>query len=81
MVDGPQTTVDSSREGTTDGRTITYTLFKEILPSELEAIKAYVGEEAFAAPTMKRAIEIFDKLVQPGDYVDFLTLPAYGEID
>jgi malate synthase len=27
-----------------DGRVITYDLFKEILPSELEQVKAYVGE-------------------------------------
>jgi len=30
---------------------------------------------------MKRAIEIFDELVQQGDYKEFLTLPAYEEID
>jgi malate synthase len=64
-----------------DGRTVSYELFKEILPSELESIKAYVGEAAFTAPTMKRAVEIFDSLVQPGAYVDFLTLPAYGDIN
>jgi malate synthase len=64
-----------------DGRKVSYDLFKEILPSELESIKAYVGEAAYAAPTMKRAVEIFDKLVQQGEYLDFLTLPAYNEID
>ncbi len=64
-----------------DGRTVTYNLFKEILPSELENVKAYVGENAFNTATMKRAIEIFDELVQQGDYKEFLTLPAYEEID
>lgn len=64
-----------------DGRTITYELFKELLPSELETIKAYVGEAAFNKPTMKRAIDMFDALVQQGDYKEFLTLPAYNEID
>ncbi len=64
-----------------DGRVITYALFKEILPSELEAVKQYVGETAFNTATMKRAIEIFDELVQQGDYKEFLTLPAYEEID
>lgn len=64
-----------------DGRTVTYELFKEILPSELEAVKAYVGESAYNTSTMKRAIEIFDELVQQGDYKEFLTLPAYEEID
>jgi len=64
-----------------DGRTVTYELFKEILPSELENVKAYVGENAYNSATMKRAIEIFDELVQQGDYKEFLTLPAYEEID
>lgn len=64
-----------------DGRTVTYELFKEILPSELENIKAYVGESAYNTPTMKRAIDMFDELVQQGDYKEFLTLPAYNEID
>ncbi len=60
-----------------DGRAITYELFRQILPSELENVKAYVGEGAFNSSTMKKAIEIFDQLVQQGDYKDFLTLPAY----
>ncbi len=64
-----------------DGRTVTYELFKEILPSELKNVKAYVGENAYNSATMKRAIEIFDELVQQGDYKEFLTLPAYEEID
>lgn len=64
-----------------DGRTVTYELFKEILPSELENVKAYIGENAYNSATMKRAIEIFDELVQQGDYKEFLTLPAYEEID
>jgi malate synthase len=64
-----------------DGRTVSYELFKQILPSELDNIKTYVGEAAFNKPSMKKAIDMFDKLVQQGDYLDFLTLPAYSEID
>ncbi len=64
-----------------DGRTVTYDLFKQILPSELENIKAYVGEAAYNQPTMAKAIAMFDSLVQQGDYKEFLTLPAYQEID
>ena len=60
-----------------DGRMVTYDLFKQILPSELENVKAYVGEASFNSSTMKKAIEIFDTLVQQGDYKDFLTIPAY----
>ncbi len=64
-----------------DGRTITYELFRQLLPSELEAVKAYVGEAAYNTPSMKRAIAMFDELIQLGDYKEFLTLPAYQEID
>lgn len=64
-----------------DGRQISYELFKELLPSELENIKAYVGDKAFQTPSMKRAIEMFDALVQTTDYQEFLTLPAYQEIN
>ncbi len=64
-----------------DGRTITYELFKELLPSELDAVKAYVGEAAYNTATMKRAIDMFDSLIQQGDYKEFLTLPAYEEIN
>ena len=64
-----------------DGREVTYELFKSLLPSELEKVKNYVGEAAYNTDTMKRAIEMFDVLVQVGDYKEFLTLPAYEEID
>jgi malate synthase len=64
-----------------DGRTITYELFKQLLPSEMGKIKLYVGEEPFAKGRFTEAVEIFDKLISQGDYVDFLTLPAYSAID
>jgi len=63
-----------------DGRTITKELYNEILPSELENVKSYVGAEAFEIGRFKEAIAIFNKLVLSDDYVDFLTLPAYDLI-
>jgi len=63
-----------------DGRTVTYELFKQILPSELENVKAYIGETDYNSTTMKQAIELFDQLVQQGDYKEFLTLGAYNYI-
>lgn len=64
-----------------DGRVVSYELYKELLPSELDKIKAYVGESAFNAPTMNRAITLFDELIQVGEYKEFLTLDAYNEIN
>lgn len=63
-----------------DGRTISRELFLEILPSELEQIRAYVGDAAFAAPTMSKAIALFDELVKTDHYQEFLTLQAYTEL-
>ncbi len=60
-----------------DGRLISAELYNEILPSEIENIKSYVGTEAFENGRFNEAIEIFTKLVLSDDYVEFLTLPAY----
>lgn len=63
-----------------DGRTVTKELYNELLPSELENVKAYVGAEAFEKGRFNEAIEIFNRLVLSDDYVEFLTLPAYDLI-
>jgi malate synthase len=60
-----------------DGRTITKELYNEILPSELENVKSYVGNDAYSKGRFQEAIDIFNKLVLSDDYVEFLTLPAY----
>lgn len=64
-----------------DGRIVSTTLLDEILPSEMEKIKAYVGESAFAHGRFAQASKIFYELATQPDYVDFLTLPAYNNID
>jgi malate synthase len=64
-----------------DGRTITASLYNEILPSEIENIKAYVGEAAFANGKFEEAIKLFNDLVLQDEYLEFLTLPAYQKID
>jgi malate synthase len=64
-----------------DGRTITYELYREILPSEIENIKAYVGENAYQNGKFEQALELFDRLVRDEQFIDFLTLPAYDLID
>ncbi|MCH2045015.1 MAG: malate synthase A [Saprospiraceae bacterium] len=60
-----------------DGRTVSYSLYQELLPSELEKIKAYVGEANYENGQFAKAVEIFDMLIQKEDFVEFLTLPAY----
>lgn len=63
-----------------DGRLIDADLYKEILPSEIEKIKAYVGEKNFEQGEFKEAIALFEELILTEDFIDFLTLPAYEKI-
>ena len=64
-----------------DGRTLTYELFRELLPEELQKIKQYVGAENYENGRFAEAVDLFDRLVGSEDYVEFLTLPAYQLID
>ena len=60
-----------------DGRLITYDLYRQFLPSELDKIKEYVGAERFDTGKFSEATLLFDKLVKDTEFVEFLTLPAY----
>ncbi len=64
-----------------DGRTVTIDLVEDLLPNELEKIRAYVGEERFAAGQFRVASEVFMNLVRREDFIEFLTLPAYELLD
>jgi malate synthase len=64
-----------------DGRVITTELYNEILPSEIENIKAYVGVDAFVNGRFEEAINLFNDLALQNEYLEFLTLPAYDKID
>ena len=60
-----------------DGRTISYELYRQMLPEELEKIKAYVGAERYDGGQFVTATQLLDQLVREDEFVDFLTLPAY----
>jgi malate synthase len=59
-----------------DGRKVTVELFRTLLAEELPKVKAHLGEEAWAAGKYEDGARLFD-LIATGEYVDFLTLPAY----
>jgi malate synthase len=59
----------------TDGRKVTVELFKPLLADELAKIKTSGAEGRF-----EEAARLFEKLIVD-DYVEFLTLPAYRQID
>ncbi|HTO46697.1 MAG TPA: malate synthase A [Burkholderiales bacterium] len=63
-----------------DGRKVTTELFRKLLAEELPKVKSYLGDEAWRAGKYEAAAKLFDEITT-GEYVDFLTLPAYAKID
>ena len=63
-----------------DGRKVTAELFKRLLAEELPKVHAYLGETAYRAGKYEEGARLFEKLTA-GEYVEFLTLPAYALID
>ncbi len=62
-----------------DGRKVTRELFRTLLSEELSKVKTIVGDDAWGAGKYEDAARLFDRLTT-GDYVEFLTLPAYDLI-
>lgn len=60
----------------TDGRKVTVELFRSLLADEMPKIQEYVGAEAWSGGNYAEAARLFDTMCT-GDYVEFLTLPAY----
>jgi malate synthase len=63
-----------------DGRKVDPELFKQLLAEELPKVKTTLGEEAWKAGKYQEGAKLFEQLTL-GDYVEFLTLPAYQLID
>jgi malate synthase len=63
-----------------DGRKVTAELFRQLLAEELPKVRAYLGEQAYAAGKYEQGAKLFERLTL-GEYVEFLTLPAYEMID
>lgn len=55
-------------------------LTRELAAEELTAIRAEVGEEAFAAGKWQQAHDLLLQVALDADYADFLTLPAYERL-
>ena len=63
-----------------DGRKVTADLFRTLLAEELPKVKNYLGDDAWKAGKYEEGARLFEKITT-GDYVEFLTLPAYALID
>jgi malate synthase len=59
-----------------DGRKVTVELFRTLLGEELAKVKAMGGEGRY-----DEAAKLFEKITADDRYVEFLTLPAYQQID
>jgi malate synthase len=63
-----------------DGRKVTVEMFRQMLPEELGKVKTILGP-AYGEGKYEEAAELFDTITTSDDFVEFLTLPAYGRID
>jgi malate synthase len=63
-----------------DGRKVTVELVRQLQKEELPKVKTYLGDAAWQAGKYEAAAKLFDELTT-GEYVEFLTLPAYQQID
>ena len=53
---------------------------RQLQKEELPKVKTYLGDAAWQAGKYEAAAKLFDELTT-GEYVEFLTLPAYQQID
>ncbi|WP_031012832.1 malate synthase A [Streptomyces sp. NRRL F-5727] len=63
-----------------NGETATPELARAVAAEELAAIRAEIGEEAFAAGRWQQAHDLLLHVSLDADYADFLTLPAYEQL-
>ena len=63
-----------------DGRKVSAELFRQLLAEELPKARAYLGEVAWNSGQYEAGAKLFDRITT-GDYLEFLTLPAYDLID
>ncbi|WP_030763325.1 malate synthase A [Streptomyces griseus] len=63
-----------------NGETATPELAREVAAQELAAIRAEIGEDAFAAGKWQQAHDLLLRVSLDADYADFLTLPAYEQL-
>jgi malate synthase len=67
--------IRNSRGVLDDGRKVTKDLFRSVLKEELANVRAPANNRLDAAA------ELFSKITTDDQFIEFLTLPAYGELD
>ncbi|MGW2641116.1 malate synthase A [Streptomyces sp. NPDC001348] len=66
-----------------DGTTVRATaeLVRKVAAEELDRVRGEIGAEAFAAGHWQQAHDLLLKVALDEDYADFLTLPAYEQLE
>ncbi|HLV37668.1 MAG TPA: malate synthase A [Spirillospora sp.] len=64
-----------------DGRPLTESLYRQFLSEEMEAIRQEIGDDRFEGGHFEKARDLFDQMIRSPQMVEFLTIPAYDEID
>ena len=64
-----------------DGRKVTLEMFRDIMPEELQKIKATVGAEQYEKGNYEKAARLFDEIIANDELEEFLTLRAYEYLD
>lgn len=64
-----------------DGRKVTIEMFRQLVPQELDKIKAAIGEQQYATRKFQTASAILDEIITNDQFTEFLTLPAYKYLD
>jgi malate synthase len=60
-----------------DGRLVTAELYDQLLPDELNQIRAEYGDARFDGGHFKEAVELFMRMSKSATFDEFLSLPAY----
>ena len=73
-------TAEISRSQIENGERATADLARKVAAEELTAIRAEIGDEAYAAGKWQQAHDLLLTVALDEDYADFLTLPAYEQL-
>ncbi len=64
-----------------DGRPVNETLYQQLLSEELQHIEQLVGPERFRKGQFQKATELFNHLSTSKEFIEFLTLVAYENLE
>jgi malate synthase len=60
-----------------DGRVVDAALVRELLASEMAAVRAEIGPSRFDGGRFTDAVALFERLIFSTKFEEFLTVPAY----